>query len=96
MQELTDKDTTGKSKPVPTRPRVASQREQLLTVVKVGIRNLKTPASKRKRPGCPSPRRRITSDLAEQLGSPGLHGVRVTQVYADSTAEKAGAEKSAT
>jgi serine protease Do len=90
MQDLTDKITTGKSKPVPTRLGILRKTEQLLTVVKVGIKDLEDPGLEAQKAWLPVATQAITSDLAEQLGSPGLHGVRITQVYADSTAEKAG------
>jgi serine protease Do len=90
MQDVTDKITTGKSKPVPTRLGFLRKTEQLLTVVRVGIKELEDPGLEAQKAWLPVAAQAITSDLAEQLGSPGLHGVRLTQVYADSTAEKAG------
>ena len=90
MQDVTDKITTGKSKPVPTRLGFLRKTEQLLTVVKVGIKELEDPGLEAQKAWLPVAAQAITSDLAAQLGSPGLHGVRLTQVYADSTAEKAG------
>ncbi len=90
MQDITDKITAGKSKPVPTRLGFLRKTEQLLTVVRVGIKELEDPGLEAQKAWLPVATQAITRELAEQLGSPGLHGVRLTQVYADSTAEKAG------
>ncbi len=90
MQEATEKITAGKSKPVPTRLGFQRKTEQLLTVVKVGIKEIEDPGLEAQKAWLPVAAQAITRELAEQLGSPGLNGVRVTQVYTDSTAEKAG------
>jgi serine protease Do len=90
MQDITDQITAGKSKPVPTRLGFLRKTEQLLTVVKVGIKELEDPGLEAQKAWLPVATQAITSDLAGQLGSPGLRGVRITQVYPDSIAEKAG------
>ena len=90
MQAITEKITTGKTKPVPTRLGFLRGTEQLLTVVKVGLQELEDPGLEAQKAWLPVAAQAITRDLAEQLGSPGLNGVRVTQVYTNSTAEKAG------
>lgn len=92
MQEITEKITAGKTKPVPTRLGFLRGTEQLLTVVKVGLQELEDPGLEAQKAWLPIGAQAITRDLAEQLGSPGLNGVRVTQVYTNSTAEKAGLE----
>jgi serine protease Do len=90
MQDMTDKITAGKTKPVPTRLGFQRKTEQLLTVVKVGLKDIEDPGLEAQKAWLPIAAQAITQDMAEQFGSPGLNGVRVTQVYADSTAEKAG------
>jgi serine protease Do len=90
MQEITEKITAGKTKPVPTRLGFLRGTEQLLTVVKVGLQELEDPGLEAQKAWLPIAAQAITRDLAEQLGSPGLNGVRITQVYTNSTAEKAG------
>jgi serine protease Do len=90
MQKATDKITAGRTKPVPTRLGFRRKTEQLLTVVKVGIKEIEDPGLEAQKAWLPVAAQAITRELAEQLGSPGLNGVRVTQVYTDSTAEKAG------
>jgi serine protease Do len=90
MQQITDKLTAGKSKPVPARLGFQRRTEQLLTVVKVGIKEIEDPGLEAQKAWLPVTVQAITRDLAEQLGSPGLNGVRLTQVYTNSAAEKAG------
>ena len=90
MQQMTDKITTGQSKPVPTQLGFLRKTEQLLTVVKVGIKEIEDPGLEAQKAWLPVTAQAITRDLAEQLGNPGLSGVRVTQVYTNSSAEKAG------
>jgi serine protease Do len=90
MQDATDKITNGKTKPVPTRLGFQRRTEQLLTVVKVGLKDIEDPGLEAQKAWLPVATQAITSDLAEQLGSPGLNGVRITHVYEASTAEKAG------
>lgn len=90
MQDVTEKITAGQTKPVPTRLGFQRKTEQLLTVVKVGLKEIEDPGLEAQKAWLPIAAQAITRDMAEQLGSPGLNGVRITQVYADSTAEKAG------
>jgi serine protease Do len=90
MQDATEKITAGQTKPVPTRLGFRRKTEQLLTVVKVGLKEIEDPGLEAQKAWLPIAAQAITRDMAEQLGSPGLNGVRITQVYADSTAEKAG------
>jgi len=90
MQNITDKVTAGKSKPVPTTLGFRRKTEQLLTVVRVGIKELEDPGLEAQKAWLPVATQAIPRDLAGQLGIPGQTGVRITQVYPDSTAEKAG------
>jgi serine protease Do len=90
MQQITDRITAGQSKPVPTRLGFQRRTEQLLTVVKVGIKEIEDPGLEAQKAWLPVTAQAITRDLAEQLGNAGLNGVRVTQVYTNSSAEKAG------
>ncbi len=90
MQQMTEKLTADKTEPVPTRLGFLRKTEQLLTVVKVGLKELEDPGLEAQKAWLPVATQAITRELAEQLGSPNLNGVRVTQVYTNSTAEKAG------
>jgi serine protease Do len=90
LQQVTEKLTAGKTKPVPTQLGFLRKTEQLLTVVKVGLKELEDPGLEAQKAWLPVATQAITRDLAEQVGTPSLNGVRVTQVYTNSTAEKAG------
>jgi serine protease Do len=90
MRQVTETITAGKTKPVPTRLGLKRKTEELLTVVKVGIKDIEDPGLEAQKAWLPVAAQAITRDLAEQLRSPGLNGVRVTQVYTNSTAESAG------
>ena len=90
MMDMTETITAGKAKPVPTRLGFLRRTEQLLTVVKVGIKEIEDPGLEAQKAWLPVASQAITRELAEQLGTPGLNGVRVTQVYTNSTAAKAG------
>ncbi|HUJ11035.1 MAG TPA: PDZ domain-containing protein [Verrucomicrobiae bacterium] len=90
MQQITDKITKDQNQPVPTELAFLRNTEQLLTVVKVGIKEIEDPGLEAQKAWLPVTTQAITRDLAKQLGNPGLNGVRVTQVYTNSSAEKAG------
>jgi len=90
MQQMTENLTAGKTQPVPTQLGFLRRTEQLLTVVKVGLKELEDPGLEAQKAWLPVATQAITRDLAEELGNPDLNGVRVTQVYSNSTAEKAG------
>ena len=90
MMAVTEKITAGKTKPTATRLGFLRRTEQLLTVVKVGIKELEDPGLEAQKAWLPVAAQAITREMAEQLGSRGLNGVRVTQVYTNSTAAKAG------
>jgi serine protease Do len=90
MQRMTENLTAGRSEPVPTRLGFRRRTERLLTVVKVGLKEIEDPGLEAQKAWLPVATQAITRDLAEQLGNPNLNGVRVTQVYTNSTAEKAG------
>lgn len=64
--------------------------ENRLTVVKIGIKELEDPGTEIKKAWLPVSFQVLTRDLAEQIGLQGKKGVRITQVYPKSNAEKAG------
>jgi serine protease Do len=61
-----------------------------VTAVSVGLRELSDPSLEVKKAWLPVEAQVITRDIARLLGTPDLTGFRVTQVYAESTAEAAG------
>ncbi len=90
LTALTEKVTQGKREPTPVIVEYDRKSEKYLTVVKVGIKELEDPGLEVKKAWLPVAMQVITRDMAEQLGIPDQTGVRVTQVYPNSTAEKAG------
>jgi len=88
--EATDvilKDADG---PVPVLTTFERKTDRLITVVKVGIRELSDPGLEVKKAWLPIEYQVITRDIAELLGKPDITGFRVTQVYKNNTAAKAG------
>ena len=82
--------TRGKKSPVPTTVNFNRKTERFLAVVKVGIQELEDPGLEARKAWLPVAIQVITGDIAEQLGSNTLTGVRITQVYSNSTAAAAG------
>ncbi len=82
--------TEGKTKPVPTLIAYEHSGRSYLTVVKIG------PEPEVDKPGLARKAwigidtQVISADLAEALAIPGAKGVRITQIYPGSNAEKAG------
>jgi serine protease Do len=76
----------GKSRPVPVVVGFRRREERLLTVVKVGIRDIADPSTEAQKAWFPAGVQVLTRDLAEQLGAAGATGVRITRTYADTPA----------
>lgn len=79
----------GDANGVPSLTGFARKTGQFVTVVKVGVSELADPGLEVKKAWLPVETQVITRDIAEHLGG-GLKGFRVTRVFANSTAEKAG------
>ena len=90
LVELTRTLTEGKSELVPVIATFERKADRHLTVVKVGLRDLKDPGLEVTKAWLPVETQVISRDIAAQLGRPDLKGFYVTRVYAGSTAEKAG------
>jgi serine protease Do len=78
---ITEELTKGKKAPVPTAVEFIRNAEKYLTVVKVGIRELEDPGLEARKAWLPVAVQVITSEIAQQLGTNGVTGVRITQVY---------------
>jgi serine protease Do len=76
--------------PVPVLTEFERDNHQYVTVVKVGITDLKDPGLEVKKAWLPVETQVITRDISELLNKPALTGFRVTHVYKNSTAETAG------
>lgn len=90
LEELTGKLTEGKSDPVPVIVTFERKAERFLTVVKVGVKNLKDPGLEVTKAWLPIEMHVISRDIASQLGQAALKGFYITRVFPESTAEKAG------
>lgn len=90
LAETTEKMTEGKTEPVPTLVAFDRKSERFLTVVKVGKRPISEPEREVRKAWLPVATQVLTRELAEALDMPDRMGVRVTQVYPNSSAEKAG------
>jgi len=76
--------------PVPVAVEFTRRAERFLTVVKVGIRDQDDPGLEARKAWLPVAVQVITREMADQLGTNGITGVRITQVYPHSTAAAAG------
>jgi serine protease Do len=87
---VTGRVTAASKGPTPVLVSFIRGRERYLTVVKVGIRELEDPGREVRKAWLPIASQVLTRDLAQALGLADHTGVRVTQVYPGSSAEKAG------
>jgi serine protease Do len=82
--------TEGKSEPVPVLVAFERESERYLTVVKVGIKPLPEPEREARKAWLGVATQVLTREIAEALGSGEQSGVRVTQVYPGSSAQRVG------
>lgn len=78
---ITAKLTAAGKTPVPIVVGLRRRDEHLLTVVQVGIRDLGDPSIEARKAWLPVVVQVITRELAGQIGTPGLTGVRITKTY---------------
>ncbi|HOC67211.1 MAG: putative periplasmic serine endoprotease DegP-like precursor [Candidatus Hydrogenedentes bacterium ADurb.Bin101] len=90
FREITEELMRDSKDPRPVLTKFERKNDLLLTVVKVGVRPLTEPGMEVKKAWLPVEYQVITRDIAEALGHPDMNGFRITQVYADSTAARAG------
>ena len=90
LRAITDKLTAGKTAPVPALVAFDRRRDNALTVVNIGLKELEEPGIEARKASLAANAQAITSEMAAQLGHKGITGVRVTQVYPDTTAAAAG------
>jgi S1-C subfamily serine protease len=77
-------------KPTPVLVGFERRQQRLLTVVKVGDHETRDRSAEATKAWLPAATQVLTPDLAEALNLKGKTGVRITQVYPDGAAEKAG------
>jgi serine protease Do len=80
----------GSDEPVPTLTSFERRNGSYITVVDVGIKELNDPGLEVKKAWLPVKTQVITRDIAEAMNDTSIKGFRITEVYADSTADKAG------
>lgn len=90
LQALTETLTEGKTEPTPVIVSFERDTRRYLTVVNVGVQELRDPGLEVTKAWVPIETHVISRDIAKQLHKPDLKGVYVTQVYANTAAEKAG------
>jgi len=83
---LTHGLTLDKKAPVPAAVEFIRRGGKFLTVVKVGIRDVDDPGVEARKAWLPVAVQVVTREMAEQLGTNGVTGVRITQVYPNTTA----------
>jgi serine protease Do len=87
---LTKRLTQGKTEPVPVIATFERESQRFLTIVKVGIEEMRDPGLEVTKAWLPVETHVISRDIARHLGKPELKGFYITEVYPKTTAEKAG------
>lgn len=87
---LTRTLTEGRTEPTPVIATFERDSQRYLTVVKVGIQELRDPGLEVTKAWLPVETHVIGRDIAKQLGHPELRGFYTTEVYPNSSAEAAG------
>jgi len=90
LKDLTREITKDKTEPTPVLVEFDRKNEKFITVVKVGIRELRDPALEVKKAWLTVNTQVLTQTIAENMGEPDLTGFRITRIYPKSAAEKAG------
>ncbi len=90
FREITEGLIKDADAPVPVLTVFERKTDRLLTAVRVGIRELSDPGLEVSKAWLPAEFQVISRDIAELLEKPDMTGFRLTRVYPNSTAEKAG------
>ncbi len=90
LAALTQRLTEGKPEPVPVVATFERGADRYLTIVKVGIEELRDPGLEVTKAWLPVETHVITREIAKYLGQPDLKGFYITRVFPGTTAEKAG------
>lgn len=90
LRTLTTELTEGAEDKTPMLTTYERKNQEFVTVVRVGTSEIQDPGREVKKAWLPVETQVLTRDIAEQLGKPDMNGFRVTHVYKDSNAEKAG------
>lgn len=90
LRLLTDRIVENQTEPTPTIVEFERQGQRLMSIVSVGLRDLRDQGLEVRKAWLPAATQVITREMAQALEIPDMMGVRITQVYPDSSAEKAG------
>ena len=90
LKAVTAEITAGKDEPVPTVVAFDRKTQRLLTVVKIGPSEEDSRPPEVRKAWFPAAAQVFTRELAEAMNLKGKKGVLLTQIYPESTAEKAG------
>jgi len=90
LQKVTEELTAGKDEPVPVTVAFRRRDARYLTIAKIGAQEIRDPGQEVRKAWLPISMQVLTEELAKALNLEGRSGVRVTEVYPDSAAEKAG------
>jgi serine protease Do len=90
LTTLTKRLTRGKTEPVPVIATFERESQRFLTIVKIGIEEMHDPGLEVSKAWLPVETHVISRDIARHLGKPDLKGFYITEVYPNTTAEKAG------
>ncbi|HEY3297930.1 MAG TPA: trypsin-like peptidase domain-containing protein, partial [Armatimonadota bacterium] len=90
FRKITSDLTAEKTEPSPALVTFERGDKQFLTVVNVGVKELKDPGLEIAKAWLPVNTQVLTADIAKALGLEDRTGVRIIQVYKNSAAEKAG------
>jgi len=90
LLDATDKLTHDKTEPIPVLATFERDAQRYITVVEVGVQELRDPGLEVAKAWLPIETHVITRDIAKQLGQPDLKGFYITQICPHTTAEAAG------
>lgn len=90
LVRLTDALTKGRTDLTPAIATFERESQRYLTVVKLGIQELRDPGLEVTKAWLPVETHVISRDIARQIGQPALKGFYITEVYPNTTADKAG------
>jgi serine protease Do len=90
LRTVTAALTKGKTEPVPAVVIFERRTERFAAALKVGIKELEDPGAELQKAWLSVRMQVLTRELAEQLGRPELTGFRITEVYPNTAADKAG------
>jgi len=90
LLESTEKLTHDKTEPTPVLATFEKDSQRYITVVEVGVQELRDPGLEVAKAWLPIETHVLTRDIANQLGQQDLKGFYITQIYPHTTAEAAG------